>query len=232
MGEGLQFIDILIFAMIAAFLVYRLKSVLGRRHGEERQRPNPYAPRPGQQASRAEGRPADNIIPMPERAPAADAGLRVPEGPRSLAESIALVRSADPSFDEKQFLEGARMAFQMVVGAFAAGDTATLRPLLSDEVYGNFAAAIEERRRRGEVLETRIEQIADADVADADLSGRTALITVRFVSNQVNVTRATDGSVVDGDPDQAEEVVDLWTFARNTQSRDPNWTLVETRVPT
>ena len=231
MGEGLQFIDILIFAMIAAFLVYRLKSVLGRRHGEERQRPNPYAARPGQQAGRTEGRPADNIVPMPERVPAADTGVRVAEGPRSLAESIALVRSADPSFDEKQFLEGARMAFQMVVGAFAAGDTATLRPLLSDEVYGNFATAIEERRRRGEVLETRIEQVADADVVEADLDGRNALLTIRFVSNQVNVTKAADGSVVDGDPDQVEEVVDLWTFARNVQSRDPNWTLVETRVP-
>jgi predicted lipid-binding transport protein (Tim44 family) len=230
MGEGLQFIDILIFAMIAAFLVYRLKSVLGRRHGEERQRPNPYAARPGQQGTRGE-RPADNIVQLPERVPPAEPVARRAEGPLSLAESIAMVRSADPSFDEKQFLEGARMAFGMVVGAFAAGDTATLRPLLSDEVYGNFASAIEERRRRGEVLETGIEQIADADVVEADLQGRTALITVRFVSHQVNVTTAADGSVVDGDPAQAVEVVDLWTFARDIQSRDPNWMLVETRVP-
>lgn len=231
MSEGLQFIDILIFAMIAAFLVYRLRSVLGRRHGEERQRPNPYAARPGQQGSRAEGRPADNIVQMPERAPAAEPAVHRAEGPRSLAESIAMVRSVDPAFDEKQFLEGARMAFGMVVGAFAAGDAATLRPLLSDEVYGNFAAAMEERRRRGEVLETRIEKIADADVVEADLQDRTALITVRFVSSQVNVTRAADGTVVDGDPGQAVEVVDLWTFARDIRSRDPNWTLVETRVP-
>jgi predicted lipid-binding transport protein (Tim44 family) len=226
MGDVVQFIDILILAMIAAFLVYRLRSVLGRRHGEERQRPNPYAQQPGPRSREM----PDNVVKMPE--PRRAEVQAVPPGePMSLAAAIDTVRAADPTFDEKQFIHGARAAFEMIVTAFARGDTGTLRPLLSDDVYSNFARAIAERTARGEVLDTRIEALQDADIVEATLDGRTAMITVRFVSDQLNVTRAADGSVVDGDPDRALEVVDIWTFARDTRSRDPNWTLVETRVP-
>ncbi|WP_207485361.1 Tim44/TimA family putative adaptor protein [Arenibaculum pallidiluteum] len=228
MGEGSLLIDVVIFGMIAVFLVYRLRSVLGRRHGEERQRPNPFAAPP--KTAVPESR--DNVVPLPgrPRPASAEPGAAADE-PQSLAASIAAVRAADPTFDEKTFLEGARAAFGMIVGAFAEGDTATLRPLLSDEVYGNFAAAIRERQARRETLETRIVAIDDTDLAEAALDGRTALITVRFVSHQINVTRDAQGAVVDGDAERPVEVVDIWTFARDTRSRDPNWTLVETRVP-
>jgi predicted lipid-binding transport protein (Tim44 family) len=227
MGEGSFLIDIVIFGMIAVFLVYRLRSVLGRRHGEERQRPNPFATPPNQPAP-VEARERDNVVALPGRVrPTPPA----PDEPRSLAENIAMVRGADPSFDEKTFVEGAKMAFGMIVTAFAEGDTATLRPLLSDEVYENFAAAIRERQRRGETLDTQIEAIRDADVVEAALEGRNALVTVRFITDQTNVTRDATGKIVDGDPDKPLEVVDIWTFARNTRSRDPNWTLIETRVP-
>jgi predicted lipid-binding transport protein (Tim44 family) len=227
MGEGSFLIDIVIFGMIAVFLVYRLRSVLGRRHGEERQRPNPFAAppaRPGAPEAR------DNVVALPGR-PRAAAPDAAPDEPRSLADNIAAVAAADPTFEEKSFLQGAKAAFDMIVSAFAQGDTATLRPLLSDEVYDNFAAAIRERQRRGETLETRILAVRDADVVEAALEGRTALVTVRFVSDQVNVTRGADGAALDGDPEQPLEVVDIWTFARNTRSRDPNWSLIETRVP-
>lgn len=226
MGDVVQFIDILILAMIAAFLVYRLRSVLGRRHGEERQRPNPYAQQPGPRGREA----PDNVVKMPGPR-RAEVPAPTPGEPISLAAAIDTVRAADPTFDEKQFVHGAHAAFEMIVTAFARGDTDALRPLLSDDVYGNFAKAVAERAARGEVLDTRIEAIQDADIVEATLDGRTAMITVRFVSDQVNVTRAADGSVVDGDPDRTLEVVDIWTFARDTHSRDPNWFLVETRVP-
>jgi len=221
MGDGFVFIEIVIFAMIAAFLVYRLRSVLGRRTGEEQQRPNPFTPRPGM---------PDNVVQMPGRERPAPNDAQAPEEPVSLAAALAQIKAVDPGFDEKTFLQGARAAFQMVVEAFAKGETATLRPLLSDEVYENFSRAIRDRQAAGETLETRIEQINDADVVEARLDGRTALVTVKFVSDQMNVVRNSAGAVVDGDPDAVVEAIDVWTFARNTRARDPNWTLVETRT--
>lgn len=228
MGDGFYFIDILIFAVIAAFLVYRLSGVLGRRHGEERQRANPYVgPRQGEPRGHDAG---DNVVPLPERARAVEASAAGDE-PIPLAQRLERIRAADPNFDEKHFLRGAQAAFEMIVDAFARGDTATLRPLLSDEVYDNFAAAIRAREAAKETHETRIEQIQDIDILDARLEGRTAYVTVKFVSEQMNVTRDADGQVVDGDPERAIEVIDIWTFARNTRSRDPNWLLIETRTP-
>lgn len=232
MDGGFVFIEIVIFAMIAAFLVYRLRSVLGRRHGEERQRPNPFQAPPARNGQAT----ADNVVHLPERErttdlPASGTAVAGGDEPQSLAASLAQIRAADPAFDEKGFLEGARAAFGMIVDAFARGDTAALRPLLSDDVYDNFAGAIRERQQAGQTLETRVEQIREADVIEARLDGRTAFLTIKFVSDQMNVTRSSDGSVVDGDPDKVVENVDLWTFARNTRSRDPNWALVETRIP-
>ncbi|QCO15134.1 Tim44 domain-containing protein [Azospirillum brasilense] len=218
-----MFVEILIFAMIAAFLVYRLRSVLGRRTGEERQRPNPFTARPNNQP--------DNVVAMPNRERPVPNAAPSPDEPVSLATALEQIKAADPSFDEKYFLQGARGAFQMIVEAFAKGDTATLRPLLSDEVYDNFARAVRERQAAGETLETRIETITDADVVEARMDGRTALVTVKFVSEQMNVVRNSAGAVVDGDPNAVVEAVDVWTFARNTRASDPNWALVETRTP-
>ncbi|PWC70855.1 Tim44/TimA family putative adaptor protein [Azospirillum sp. TSH58] len=223
MGDGFVFVEILIFAMIAAFLVYRLRSVLGRRTGEERQRPNPFTARPNNQP--------DNVVAMPNRERPVPNAAPSPDEPVSLATALEQIKAADPSFDEKYFLQGARGAFQMIVEAFAKGDTATLRPLLSDEVYDNFARAVRERQAAGETLETRIETITDADVVEARMDGRTALVTVKFVSEQMNVVRNSAGAVVDGDPNAVVEAVDVWTFARNTRASDPNWSLVETRTP-
>jgi len=220
MGEGFVFIEIVIFAMIAAFLVYRLRSVLGRRTGEERPRPNPF--------TAPTARP-DNVVPLPPRA-AADAPY-APDEPVSLAEALKQIHAADPTFDEKGFLYGARGAFQMIVEAFARGDTAALRPLLSDEVYDNFVQAIRQRSAAGETLETRIERVRDADVVEARMEGRDAVVTVRFISEQINLIRNAAGEIIDGDPKQPVEVTDDWTFRRNTRARDPNWALVETRTP-
>ena len=219
-------LDIIVFALIAGFLVYRLRSVLGRRTGEERQRPNPFV-------LDQSGQPLpDNVIAMPDRGrPLPDSGPVQPEEPFSLAVGLAQIKSVDPSFDEKAFIQGARGAFAMIVGAYAEGETAILRPLLSDDVYDSFAAEIRRRVAAGEKHVTKIERIKDADVIEARVDGRTALVTIKFVSDQVVVVYAADGKVLDGDPDRLVEIADIWTFARNTRSRDPNWSLVETRIP-
>ncbi len=223
MGDFPHYFDIILFAMVAAFLILRLRSVLGRRTGHER-RPESFT-RPAQRAGEEIG---GNVVPL--GAPSAEVRPPLPttKPPDAVAAGLERIRSIDASFDPTGFLEGARMAFEMIVAAFAAGDKAQLRPLLSDEVYKPFSTAIDEREAAGETLETRILQLKSIDIVEAGLAGRTARVTVKFVTNQVNVLRAHDGSVVDGHPEEPAEKTDFWTFARDTRSGDPNWVLVTT----
>ncbi len=146
-----------------------------------------------------------------------------------LIAGIARIRLADASFDVDEFTSGARSAFEMVVHAFATGDSGTLRSLLSEEVAENFQNAIKTRLEAGETLETTVISIKSANAIEAEIDGRRAAVTIKFVSEQVNVTRDTEGRVIEGDPNQVTDITDIWTFARNTRSRDPNWKLVETR---
>ena len=219
MGEFQQYFDVILFAMVAVFLVLRLRSVLGRRTGNERRRElfaRRARPAPEQPPPTAEARASPPI-------PAIAAANADP-----VAEGLSRIHRADPSFDPPHFLEGARAAFEMVVTAFAKGDKAALRPLLSDEVLQQFATAIDERVTAKESLESRILRLDTAEIVEADLLGRTAQVTAKLVSQQINVTRAMDGSIVDGDPEHPTEKTDYWTFARDTRSADPNWVLVAT----
>ena len=213
-----HYFDIVLFAMIAVFLVLRLRSVLGRRTGNERRRdPLGRTPPPG-----------SNVVALGNRA-AAPPLPRLAAPPLGSAEAAAAqLRSADPGFDPEQFIAGARIAFATIVGAFAAGDKERLRPLLSDDVYKPFCTAIDERNAAGERLETTIVQLKDSEIAEAGLAGRMARVTVKFVSDQIHALRGHDGRVVDGDPEQPIEKIDFWTFARDTRSSDPNWVLAAT----
>jgi predicted lipid-binding transport protein (Tim44 family) len=218
MGD-FQYLDIILFAMIAGFLVLRLRSVLGRRTGNERRRegflraPAPLSGRPGAVGQSVPGAAAVPVAPKPVDA---------------VVLGLDRIRHADPSFDPGQFVAGARAAFEIIVGAFANGDKAALRPLLSDDVFESFVATISERAAAKETLETRIVRLDSLDIAAAELAGQTARITVKFVSRQINVTRAADASIVDGDPEHPVEKTDYWTFARDTRSTDPNWVLAAT----
>jgi predicted lipid-binding transport protein (Tim44 family) len=145
-----------------------------------------------------------------------------------VAEGLNRILRADPSFDASHFIEGARTAFEMIVAAFAKSDKGELRPLLSDEVFQRFAMVIDERLAAKETLETHIERLNSVDIVEAGLAGRTAQVTLKLVSHQINVTRAMDGSIVDGASGQPVEKTDYWTFARDTRSTDPNWVLVAT----
>lgn len=228
MGGGLYAIEILIFAMIAVFLVFRLRSVLGRRTGEERRRPNPFVtPGPDQAASPV----GDNVVRLPDRSRSEDAEPIDVAEPTDLAAGLAQIRAADPKFDAASFRQGAGLAFGIIVEAFAKGDTATLRPLVSDDLYDDFSRAIRDRLAAGEVHETRVKDVKLVELLGARLEGRTAIIAVKFVTSQINVTRNAQGEVIDGDPDTPTEIADIWTFARNTKSTNPNWMLIETRTP-
>jgi len=218
MGD-FQYFDIILFAMIAGFLVLRLRSVLGRRTGHERRRDTliraraPLSERAGSAGETARG---------PAIAPLAATSVD------AVSQGLERIRSTDPDFDRAHFVAGARAAFEIIVSAFARGDKAALRPLLSDEVYRPFAATIDERIAARETLDTRILRLAAFEITAAELLGHTARIVMRFVSEQINVTRAADGSIVDGDPAHPVEKTDYWTFIRDTRSADPNWALAAT----
>lgn len=222
-------IEVIFLGALAVFLLLRLKSVLGRRTGNEQERPNPLVTRGDE--SGADGR----VVPLPDRRrPDLDleeVGAERSGRRSSAAEGLARIRRGDPSFNERNFVAGARAAFQMIVEAFAAGDTASLRPLLGDDLYDAFSDAVRERLQRKETMETRVVDIARAEIEDAWMEGNSAFVSVAFASRQIVVTRNADGDVVDGSPDREIELQDIWTFTRNVRSPDPNWMLVETRTP-
>jgi predicted lipid-binding transport protein (Tim44 family) len=229
LGDDFSILETLAFAIVAVVLFLRLRSVLGKRTGSER----PRAFQPFQPTGPAtQNRQTGEVVSLPPRP-----GLFRPEAgsidpsAQPLATGIERIKSVDPQFDEEAFLGGARIAFEMIVGSYAQGDTATLKPLLAPPVYENFAAAIRNRDEAGERLETRIEAVRKVELIEASLNGRTALVTVKFTTEQVNVTRDKDGQVLDGAPDEPHEVVDIWVFARDARATDPNWQLVATRTP-
>ncbi len=218
MGASGSFpIDIVLFGMVAAFLVLRLRSILGKRQGFER----PAEATPQQVAAAGPGRVIDAV--------AEPVGARiVPEPASPIGQTLSRMVQTDPSFQPAQFLGGAETAFRMIVGAFAAGDRVTLRNLLADETYRGFEGAIAAREAAGETQHTDIQAIPSAAIEAAELRGQTALITVRFVSDQVNMTSGRDGAPVAG-TDAVTEITDIWTFERELGSSDPTWRLVAAR---
>jgi predicted lipid-binding transport protein (Tim44 family) len=214
-------IDLILFAMVAAFLVLRLRSVLGKRQGFERP---PQAPgMPEARAARVEG-VAEDI--MPARTTGARRSLPAPQSPAGQA--LTRIAGMDRSFDPSAFLDGAEGAFRMIVAAFAQGDRQTLRALLSDDTYAGFEQAVAGRESAGESQRTEIRSMHEMALEMAELTGSIADVTVRFVSDQVNMTTGRGGEIVAGS-DAITEVIDIWTFQRDLTAKDPTWKLTATR---
>jgi predicted lipid-binding transport protein (Tim44 family) len=210
-------IDIILFGMIAAFLVLRLKSILGRRTGYERptqQVQVPVAAPPVHEAAQTQT--------------AAPARRPLPEPVSALGQTLAQMRTIDRNFEPGAFLDGAEKAFQMIVHAFAAGDRATLRPLLGDHTWQAFDLAITGREKAGETQITDIRSIHAITIEAAELKGPVASITLRIISDQVNMTQAKSGQVITG-TDAVTEINDLWTFERDLSQANPAWHLVAAR---
>ena len=204
--------DLILFGMVAAFLVLRLRSVLGKRQGYERPPADARSPAP---------------VPMGRDAPRA-APTAGPPMSTAAAQAVSRIGAVDPSFDPAAFLHGAEGAFRMIVGAFAGGDRQTLRGLLSDDTYAGFEQAITARENNGESQRTEIRAVNAVSIDAADLRGTLADVTVRFVTDQVNMTTGKNGEVVTGS-DAITELTDLWTFQRELSDKDPTWRLVATR---
>lgn len=224
--EGFQFIDIIILAMAAGFIILRLRSVLGRRTGHE-----PTADPRGEEPF---VRNPDNVVPMPtppvRRSRESVMGDIEPayQG-TALEPGLVQIKMADPSFSATAFLEGAAKAFEMIVAAYARHDADTLKPLLSADVYARFAAAIQDREDRGESMETELVVLKPPKLESVDVREGRAFVEVRFQSEQVNLVKDKSGAVIEGDRDHVDSVTDVWTFARELGASDPNWVLVATR---
>jgi predicted lipid-binding transport protein (Tim44 family) len=213
-------IDLVLFGMIAAFLVLRLRSILGKRTGFERQTP------PVQQGP---ARPATGpIIDVKAEPPAPPAAQTVPEAASPTGQALAQMRALDRTFDPSRFLAGADQAFRMIVAAFAAGDRVGLRALLSDDTYRAFEQAISAREKAGETQVSEIKSMQNLTIDQAELKGRVGSVTVRIVSDQVSYTKDKDGRPLTG-TDAVTEITDIWTFERDLSQQDPTWRLVAAR---
>jgi predicted lipid-binding transport protein (Tim44 family) len=220
MNAGTGFpIDLILFGMIAAFLVLRLRSILGRRTGFERP-PQAYRPAQPNMAAPVIDAQAEPVPAAPTRA--------VPDPASALGQTLAKMQTIDRNFTPSSFLDGAEKAFALIVAAFASGDRVALRSLLSDDTYRAFETAIAGREAAGQTQVSELRGIQSATIEAAELRGTVAQNTVRFVSDQISLTRDKDGKEVSG-TDAVTELTDLWSFERDLTAADPTWRLVAAR---
>jgi predicted lipid-binding transport protein (Tim44 family) len=225
----------IIFLALAVFIFLRLRNVLGQRTGNERPpfdraarnvlhgaQDNNVVPIPGAVIDQAPMSPSADIVPAADRWK----GLTEPGTP--LAQGLDAIAAQDSSFDPRHFLSGAKSAYEMIVLAFANGDRRALKDLLSSDVYDSFEAVIRDREKHEQKTETRFVSIDKAELVGAEARDRAAQLTVRFVSQMITATRDKTGAIVDGSADTVADITDVWTFARDITSRDPNWKLVGT----
>lgn len=228
----MQYFDIILFALIAVFLALRLRSMLGGRDGFDGG--NDEKTELGRDGEKPNN---DNVIRLPEKradetpavnidVPTTSEADAFEDGP--LKDGIKAILGVDPAFKVREFIDGSKMAFEMILSFYCEGNEKALKPLLSPEVFADFSRAIREREEKNQTLEETLVGISAAQMVEAYLEGRDALITVKFQSEQISALRDEDGTVIEGDPARVEKVTDFWTFSRNTRSRDPNWVLVAT----
>lgn len=226
--------DLIVYGVIAAGLVFWLRSILGTRHGDERERPNPLSSTPGDNVQA----PSElNAAPEQEQKSPSQRILELSQNPKgafcienkSAENGLLDIAKHAKKFDIDFFAEACQDVFVMIVEAFAKGDRETLEDLLRKDVYEAFESAISDREKTGEILESEIHAIRKAQVISAMVDKKNAFITVRFLADETRVIRDEDRNIISGNPDRVSEMVDIWTFAHDLSGRDPRWLLIETR---
>jgi len=230
MDDNFQLLDILFLALVAGFLVLRLRSVLGKRTG--------YEQTPDELARRKPDAKKDNVVDLTaaRNGTTTDSDQDISFEPvnaapfdDTVAHGLADIQAADPDFDAQNFLGGSQKAFEMIVTAFAEGRLDDIRPFLSDDVYNNFSKAVQDLKTAGETVESQFIGMKSTRITEANLNGNKAIISVEFITEQVEVIRNTEGEVVDGDPNFIATLTDVWTFSRDVTSENVNWMLMVTR---
>jgi len=214
---------LIVFAVVAVFVAWRLWSVLGTRTGLER--PPMEPPRAGNR-----GPTVIDMRPAPPPPPPADRWRGVAEPGGAVARGLDAIAASDPSFDPTHFLTGARAAYEMIINAFAAGNADALRALLAPEPLANFSRAIEARRAAGQTMTTTMVSIDDAKIVEAGAQAGTAFVAVKFAAKMISATMDAAGHVVEGSASDVADNVEVWTFTRPLASRDPNWRLASTQA--
>lgn len=226
--------DILLYALVAAGLVLWLRNILGTRHGDERQRPNPFS----MEETKAERKPTDTPKRSGDQQPVAMFDIEVEEEPlprnveidnKTAENGLEEISRAEKNFDLIHFVTGAQDAFALIVEAFAVGDREILKSLLAKNVYNAFDGAIKQRESNGQSVSTEIHAVRKAKILDAQVQNKMAFITIEFTADETCIVRDKDGEIVEGDPDRITEMVDIWTFGRQIKSKDPRWLVYETR---
>ena len=232
----------LVLAAIALMVIWRLRSVLGQRTGHERPPIDPYAnPRKpiasvpletggGKVLEFPSGREDSPKKADAEAEPKAPIWAGFAEAGSPLAAGLEKLVQADPAFSPKEFLEGAKLAYEMIVEAFAQGDKPALKNLLSREVFDGFSKAIEKRSQAGEKLDFQFVGFEKVDFVSAGLVGKRAGITLKFASQMISATHDKAGALIDGNPKEVRDITDLWTFERDVTQKDPNWRVVATET--
>jgi predicted lipid-binding transport protein (Tim44 family) len=222
---GSELFDIILLGLLAGFIAFRLYSVLGRRTGHERARDEQLRMPDGAETNPKPAPNKDNVVALPERPAQAGTGS---SGLTPLARALLDIKLADRNFDSERFASGARSAYEMIVTAFARGERDVLRPLLSEDVFDTFERAIKSREARNIRVDFTFLKLKGSRISGAEMKGRTAEVTVTFESEVMMAGYDPSGALVEGDAKTPHSVTDIWTFARDTGSRDPNWALVAT----
>jgi predicted lipid-binding transport protein (Tim44 family) len=226
----------IIFAILAIFILWKLRSVLGARTGEEKQPPiNPFARRQTAPARQGDdGKvvrlPGAAEGPRPVQAADPDRWKGYADPGSKSAEGLDAIAAADRKFTLEAFVAGAKTAYEMIIMAYAAGNRDLLRDLLANDVYESFLTAVKQRENRDQTMETTLVSLDKVSFDDVCLRGRSAQITVRFAAKLVTATHDRGGNVVEGNPEKVVDIVDIWTFARDVDSRNPNWKLIATQT--
>ena len=226
--------DILLYALIAAGLVFWLKNLLGTRHGEERDRANPFIQDPST-FKKAQSTPVQTSDDTNAPSLSLSDNAQMLDLPRNVDidehvwSDVSELRRHDKSFDIAQFTSAAQDAFVIVVEAFAKGDRETLSDLLAEPVMNAFSCALDEREKNGERVETEIHSIKKVEVMEARYDAPMAYMTLRFIADETAVIYDSNDNPISGDPDHITEMNDIWVFGRDLKSKDPRWLVVETR---
>ncbi len=228
--DGFAYADIIFFALLAAYILSRLRNVLGHDDGTRISQGNPFI------QSKVKEQAAKTVA-SPDKKKGLDRGELAPtniekvyEEPKitdeNLLKEIEKIKAKDASFSLGHFLDGAQTAFEMVMEAYSNGDKETLKNLFDKKIYQNFEKEIDRREKAGEVFKSMLVEIISSKVKKISLEGNTEKITVKFKTEQINFVKNAEGKVIDGDASAVEIVEDTWTFARDVKSSDPNWEII------
>ena len=208
MNSFFPFLDIIILGLLALFLGFRLKNLLGDRSG--------YGEDVNKLETYNETKPDNNVINLNKK--------------KISGEGLETLKKVDPNFSEDEFLSGAKQAFKIIIKAFVDSDIEKLKPLIDYELLKSFTKSISEREARQEKQFVDIISINELDIINISLVDNIASISIKIESEQIKYTIDKNDKIIDGNKEVSEIIKDKWVLERDTSSNNPNWKLVETDV--